>query len=328
MALSDTLNFIQQEIIRYAYSLCLIFGITGCSLNILLLSRQQFRTVSCSIYFRTASVAMIIDLCFGTIPYICSLINTDPTTTLVWFCKMRIYILQSNAMISRWSLAIACFDRYALSSVSVHIRNFARVHIAHRIIAIIICIWLILPVHAPIFFNITMSRCGIYNNRIASFYHTIFTTLFGCILPVLIMIVCAILLYYNLILKQQRRLIFIYQQTENRNEILRGQQKRDQQMFLMLLIQIFVYLICIVPLMITYLYNAITIETNKSADRIAIEKFTAFIAESLLYFFCASSFYLYTMVSKLFRNELKRLLYLVFMRNKKTEYSSYSTNSK
>ncbi|CAF4300708.1 unnamed protein product, partial [Adineta steineri] len=137
-----------------------------------------------------------------------------------------------------------------------------------------------------------------------------------------------IFVYYNLILKQQRRLIFIYQQTKNRNEILRGQQKRDQQMFLMLLIQILVYLICIVPLMITYLYNAITIETNKSADRIAIEKFTAFIAESLLYFFCASSFYLYTMVSKLFRNELKRLLYLAFMRNKKKEYSSYSTNSK
>ncbi|CAF4336312.1 unnamed protein product [Adineta steineri] len=214
MALSDTLSFIQQETIRYAYSLCLIFGITGCSFNILLLSRQQFRTVSCSIYFRTASVVMIIDLCFGTIPYICSLINIDPTTTLVWFCKMRIYILQSNAMISRWSLAIACFDRYALSSVSVHVRNFARVHIAHRIIAIIICIWLILPIHAPVFFNITMGRCGIYNNQIASFYHTIFTTLFGCILPVLIMIVCAILLYYNLILKQKRRLIFIYQQTE------------------------------------------------------------------------------------------------------------------
>jgi hypothetical protein len=46
MALGDILAYSQRQITRYVYSICLIFGITGCCLNILLLSRRQFRTVS------------------------------------------------------------------------------------------------------------------------------------------------------------------------------------------------------------------------------------------------------------------------------------------
>jgi hypothetical protein len=49
ISLSDQLFFIQQQITRYIYSTYLIFGITGSCLNILLLSRKQFRTSSCCI---------------------------------------------------------------------------------------------------------------------------------------------------------------------------------------------------------------------------------------------------------------------------------------
>jgi uncharacterized membrane protein YbaN (DUF454 family) len=256
---------------------------------------------------------MLINLGIGIGPTMYSLNHADPTTTILVFCKIRIYVLQSTSMMYRWSLAVASFDRYATSSANVRLRNFANVHIAHHVIALIVCIWLMLPIHAPIFYQLRVGGCGIFNNEVAALYHSIFTTVFGCILPVLTMTLFAILLYHNLSLKQQRLENNNHQQSENQNEVRRWQHKCDQQVLVMLLIQVFVYIISITPLMIMNMYNAITISApNKSVDQITIEKFVFYIVEVIVYLFPVLSFYLYTMVSKIFREELKRLFQSIF----------------
>jgi hypothetical protein len=260
---------------------------------------------------------MLISLGIGVGAAMYSLNHDDPMTTILAFCKMRIYFLQSTSMMYRWLFTIACFDRYALSSASVRLRNFAKVYIARRVVAMIICVWLVLPIHGPIFYELRVGGCGIFGNQVAALYHSIFTTTLGCIFPVIIMMICAILVYRNLLLKQQRLQHNINSQhTENRNEVERGQRIRDQQVFLMLLIQVFVYVVSVTPLMMMYLYNAATLSnSNKSADRINLENFLFFAAEVIVYFFPVSSFYLYTLASNLFRKELKRLLYLPFTCN-------------
>ncbi|CAF3583158.1 unnamed protein product [Adineta steineri] len=120
----NTLLVIQQQIIRYVYSLYLIFGITGCCLNIILFSQRQFRTVSCC---TSSSVAMIMNLVFGIGPHMYTLNHADPITTIPAFCKMRIYLIQVVALTYRWSLTAACLDRYALSSTNTRLRKFAKV---------------------------------------------------------------------------------------------------------------------------------------------------------------------------------------------------------
>lgn len=107
----------------------------------------------------------------------------------------------------QWALVVASFDRYAASSASIRLKNFANIYHARRIVAIIVCIWLILPVHGPIVYQIRFNQCGI------------FTTVFGCILPVLFMILFAFLIYHNLVLKRQRLQTQTSQVTENLNEI-------------------------------------------------------------------------------------------------------------
>ncbi|CAF5120703.1 unnamed protein product, partial [Rotaria magnacalcarata] len=42
-----TLVYMQQQLTRYACSVWLIFGIPGCLLNVILLSRRQMRGTSC-----------------------------------------------------------------------------------------------------------------------------------------------------------------------------------------------------------------------------------------------------------------------------------------
>ena len=42
--------------------------------------------------------------------------HPDPNTTIVAYCKMRIYLNQVVSLTYRWSLTAACLDRYALLS--------------------------------------------------------------------------------------------------------------------------------------------------------------------------------------------------------------------
>ena len=86
------------------------------------------------------------------------------------------------------------------------------------------------------------------------------------------------------------------------------QRKRDQQVLVMLLTQVLFYIVLTIPLLAFYFYNAVTIKiTNKLVDRLAIERFANFLVEAIIILFPVSSFYLYTLVSHTFFNELVRL---------------------
>ncbi|CAF3170019.1 unnamed protein product [Rotaria socialis] len=58
-----TLVYMQQQLIRYVCSACLIFGIPGCLLNVILLSQRQVRVTSCCNLMREFErIKRIIDL--------------------------------------------------------------------------------------------------------------------------------------------------------------------------------------------------------------------------------------------------------------------------
>jgi hypothetical protein len=214
-------------------------------------------------------------------------------------------------MMYRWCLVMASFDRYALSSSSVRLRNFAKVHVAYRVISVIVAIWFVLPVHILIFYNLRQGNCGILYSYAAALYHSLFTTITGSVLPVSLMATSTVLTRRNLMLKQQRR-------EQNRNQPLEAeitvenmQRRRDQHIILMLFTQVLVYVVLITPLMGFYFYSAVSLNIpNKTADRVAIEKFVQFMGETIVYIFPSSSFYLYTMVSGTFRKELFKVVRL------------------
>ena len=209
-------------------------------------------------------------------------------------------------MMYRWCLTAACFDRYALTSFNARLRNFAAVHIAYRVIPVIIIVWLVLPIQTLVLFNLRGGQCGILYDVGMSLYFSSYTIITGTILPVSIMIVCAILIRRNLALKRQRR-----RQLRNNEQNNNGhwERIRDRQVFAMLLFQTLVFVVTQTPWMILFFYTAVTISIiNKSANRVAIEQFIDFIANMILLLFPALSFCLYTLASRTFRDELLKLL--------------------
>ncbi|CAF3965081.1 unnamed protein product [Rotaria sordida] len=188
---------------------------------------------------------MIISLCMGCGSLLYTLNNPDPNTTIRAFCKSRVYILQSTFMMTHWMITIACIDRYALSSRNARLRQFAQVYIARRAVVIIICIWLILPIHTIVFYEIRpgASICAIVYDRTAALYHSSYTIVTGGIFPLTIMITCSLLIRHNLAIKRSKReehvteSNFVTQRTSHE----RIQRTRDRHALAMLFIQVIVY---------------------------------------------------------------------------------------
>ncbi|CAF1147311.1 unnamed protein product [Rotaria magnacalcarata] len=308
-----TIVYMQQQLTRYACSVWLIFGIPGCLLNVILLSRRQMRGTSCCNYFLGASTIMIISLSLGCGSLLYTLNNPDPATTIRAFCKLRMYILQSTFMMSRWMITIACVDRYASSSSNAGRRRFAHVRIARRVVIIIICIWLLLPLHTLIFYEIRPGGgvCGIIYNRAAALYHSSYTIITGGVFPLTIMLTCILLIRRNLTVKRN---LLEKSKTECSSfqhivTNVRIQRTRDQQALAMLLTQVTVYCFVQTPQFSYTLYAAIASNvTNKSPERLAIERFAFFLAELCVYLFPVTAFYLYILVSRSFRAELAGIL--------------------
>ena len=260
------------------------------------------RRCDCVIDFIGSSLAMIITISMVCGPGLYSLNNPDPKLTNLWFCKLRLYINQSASMIYRWCLTLACVDRVALSSTRVNFRRFANVNMARRIVLLIVILWLILPIHSLIVYEIRNGSCGVFISVGVSLYHSLFTTLSGSVFPVTIMMICVFLIRSNLTKKRRLR-------REERNSRESIQIKRDHQALLMLLTQISVYILLISPLMCYYFYSASSLYiSNKSLERITIENFIQIVGETIVILFSVLSFPIYTMASTSFRHEFIRLI--------------------
>ncbi|UJR14205.1 hypothetical protein I4U23_001198 [Adineta vaga] len=302
--LINTLSTIEYQVIQYIYSIWLIFGISGCILNLIVFSRPQLRSTSCCVYFFAASTDHLLTLIIGIGPVIYTLNHSDPQIDSIIFCKIRGYLFQITLMLSRWFVAFACIDRYALCSDNVSLRHFSNRRIAYRGVIIIIITWSIICSHRLIFYEIKGNLCGILTNTGAAIYHSLYVILGGGIIPTLIMITCALLIRRNLARKHQKRLHI--------SVIEHHRHSLDHQVLVLLFIQIICYIIFTMPQLCNLVYNAISNTiTNRSQERIAIERFVGFIAELMLYMFPVTSFYLYTLTSRTFRGELIAFFHLL-----------------
>jgi hypothetical protein len=242
----------------------------------------------------------------GVVPVVYSLNNPDPQIQSLLFCKIRGYLFQICLMLSRWYVAFACIDRCAFTSENARLRRFANKRIAYRVIIVIIIFWSIICSHRLIFYSIKGNICGIVNNIGAALYHSAYVIIGGGILPSMIMIICACLIRRNLAHKQQRRAQLSLPHHKD-NSI-------DHQVLRILFLQIICYIIFIIPQLGNLVFNTISVTMpNRSQDHLAIEQFVSFIAECILYLFPVTSFYLYTLTSRTFRNELIKFFRSMFV---------------
>ena len=209
--------------------------------------------------------------------------------------------------ISRYLILIAYFDRYTLCSTNTYLRKFSHILIARRyVIPVIILIWFIVPLHVPIFESIEVDTCVL--NGIAGVYNSIYGLVFIGVIPPVLMLVFSLLIFRNLKLRQRRRQIL---PAANVN---RQMQAKDQQVLAMLLVQVFAYVISTTPYTIISFYLVIKKESAEieTTDTKSTTTFILFITDMLRSVCPFTSFYLFMLVSRLYRKEMKSVIYYIY----------------
>ncbi|CAF1036166.1 unnamed protein product [Adineta steineri] len=301
-----TLVLIQQLLTNYFYPIILVFGILGNIINIIIFLRKSLRQISCN---NSSSFVNLIILNVGIIPLIYTNKYNWQITTI--YCKIRSYLFNSSQQMSRYFIVMACFDRFALCSSNIRLRRFSHVNIArYYIIPFIIIIWIIFPIHMLIF-TISINNSCIYPG-ISALYNSIYgITLVGFIPPIL-MLTFSLLTYRNLKIKQYRRQTHLFTTLNNQLSINQNlkQEKKDQQVLRMLIIQVIIYISTTTPSSINLLYSVLTSYSGiiKSNERKSIESFISFLTGILNYTYPTLSCYLFFFISHLYRNQIKFIL--------------------
>ena len=186
-----------------------------------------------------------------------------------------------------FAVVAACIDRWALCSQRVSVRAFARPWIAVQIIAALIIVWSIIPVHLAIFYSNQTGRCAALAGTYA-FTNAIYSVVVIGILPLFLMILFSALAWRNL--RTVRNRVLTIGVDARRVRI----HQRDHDLLKMLSVEVFIYCVTTIPYPINLIYGVATssLGASKGAERLAIESLIGYIVSPLLNFmYCCVQFY-------------------------------------
>ena len=294
----ENLNNFTTQLNRYLSIIIYLFGVIGNILNILILSQTKLRSNTCAFLFLMSSIASLIAILFGLTNRVLAGWIPDLTSTVDWLCQWRGLVLFTSRTIALWSIALATFDRWLLSSPNARQRQIRTLKNARR--ATILIIILSILFNAPIIYcyqaNLIDTPVKCYGKTSVCRIYTDVTYACGSILiPIALMIYFSIRIILNV--RRTRRCIAAFDMPRNINRPKRTK-KKDRQLLIMLLVQVSFLILLTFPQAIQKLYSTITLDINitlKSSLRIAIDSFFFNFVVLLTYIASGLPFYIYTL---------------------------------
>jgi hypothetical protein len=325
----NLINNISIQVNRYITLFVFLFGTIGNLLNILVLSQPVLRSNPCTLYFLSSSIAGLGIILVG-LPsrIIAGWISTDPTNTISWYCKFRIFVLYSCRTTSVWLLVFATIYRWFSSSVKIHRRRLSSYKNACYSIFIICCLSLMLWIEIIFCYdaNLTNAPVKCYGKTHACrMFNDIIYASSTVVIPSVLMLIIGLLTIRNINRSHQAVRPFVIITTvinQDSRRKSRRNRRSEGSLTRMLLLQVILLTLCSMPQAIHQFYLSFTIDVTKSAYRIAIENFIVNLDFSLTYVGNGISFYIYTLNGTVFRQTLIRIIHL-FVRQMKVYFYDF-----
>ena len=299
-----TLNILAFDLNKIMLPIQIVLGTIGNLLNIIIFTRRSLRNSSCSIYFIASSINNLFVIYTGIITRYLSLFSdNDIANNSSVLCKLKYYIIYTALSLVLWLTVLASIDRFLCSSRKVSYRRLSRNTIARRTLIGTFLLIFVIHIHMLIYYDVSEGYCNIFLTEYQTFFDMFFFVI-SCILPIILMTIFGLLMINNI--RQSRNRI----NSQQSNQRLKS---NDRQMILMLAIQILVTTVFSVPYSVVNLYVVITLnifEHSFSELASVIITFTMNLSRILYFSNPIIGFYIYTLTSKKFRFELKRLLSL------------------
>jgi hypothetical protein len=285
---------------RVVLTLFIIFGTIGNALNIFIFTRPALLRASCTLYLLAGSIDNILVIYTSLLTrLLANGFSTDITITSNVMCKTRYYFGYVFLALSPYFFILACFDRYCSSSSSSARRAWCNKKLAKRLIIGAIILACILYSHMAIFFELKTSEAqvicytqpGIYDTFYRIFYLVVY-----CILPSVFMGLLCVKALFNVRIQAHR----IKPMLATGNETLR---RIDRRVIRVLFVQILTQVLCILPFAIINLL-ALFIDTTT-----VLYIFLNRLFVLPLFVSYATSFYFFTLSSRVYRQELLKLVW-------------------
>ncbi|CAF0804845.1 unnamed protein product [Adineta ricciae] len=314
--MSTSLVEAQRAMSLYGLSTFLVFGTVGNILLICILVQRTHRQNSCSLYLLSATIVnlILIECILPAAVYSGKYI--DPQNISLTWCKIRSYLFNALLMLYRWYKMAACVDRAAMCNHRAWIRSFSQARVACRVILGITIVWLIIPIHLGLFFRIENGHCVPESGLYAKLF-SVYSIIISGWSPPIVMAIFGIISYQNLKKVRARiRSTNFGEQNMVVNVIAPGKQRignRDQQLIILLMCEVLLYISTNLLYSINITYSAITSNDQKTGERLRIESFISYFSTPFLIIInnCAP-FYLYLCVSSKFRKDVKNLFRACF----------------
>ncbi|CAF1150688.1 unnamed protein product [Adineta ricciae] len=281
------LPLIQQAMTRYGMSFYLGLGVIGNACGCIMFTRQTYRRTASSVYFLCLSICSIMYLIWSLFPYLYSLDHIDPQKQSIAYCKTRFYGTHLFGQCVRYSIVLACIDRYFCTRTSMRLRSFSSISIAVKLVLIMISVWLIVSIHILVFMEIRNNVCGMFDAY--KLFYAAYQITFISVVPPTLMSIFSILTFRSL---------------RQRHDGQAHIRQRDRQLMRILIVEVLINVSTSIPISCNFAYNAATIYvTDKTSLRQEIESFFGYIVQNLIYLISVVPFYVFLITSKPFRNE-------------------------
>ncbi|CAF4202123.1 unnamed protein product [Adineta steineri] len=285
-------SYITQMYTLYVLIPFCCIGFFGSLMNTIILSTSRmYRTQPCTFFLLIAAIAQSVQYLVSGISRI-SAIGFDIDLTLLspGWCKIKAYLIDTClgvAMTCEW---LATIDRFLITSRSANLRQLSKIKWAYCISAGVVVFWILTCIPDLIFTYISSNVCANYNEIWGTYYNYVDNWLLYTAVPLVIVTVFGTLAYRNM-------------RTLTNTRQLQG---ADRQLSYMIFGQIIIIIISILPGTIFDVYSSASVSVNKTAEQENIEYFIFNIVNSLGNLTYGSGFYVFLIVSKTFRQQVKR----------------------
>ena len=312
MSSVEELNNISSQMTLSISITCIVLGIIGHVLNLIILSRRSLRSNPCSLYFLSATCVNIF-VVIVILPFriLVGTLTIDPTVYNDPLCKIQVCVFSIIRALGLWFIALACIDRFCCSSSNTKLRSFSSRRVAQRSIGCCSILTCIVYIHYLIYYEISFvpDRFGRLSPTCAArrgFYRTfapLWNMVWYALLPSMIMFIFGLLTIWNI--RQSHRHVASHNEP---NSIQMRRNGINNQLVKMLLVQVITILVTIAPFFVYRVRASFLPNPTRSEYQLAQENLFLQVATVVSLISPSISFYLFTLSGTIFRRELLRLL--------------------
>jgi hypothetical protein len=312
---ADYINDLNNgTIYMYKYIVCAfyILGNIGNLISALIFSKKSWKKNVCVFYFKTYILCTSLYINSAILGSIFTYgYNIQMQSSNEFLCKSFYYVSFLFPSLSVTVLILASIDRLLISSQNVDTRLYSSKRLAYFSISLSTSVWIIFYVHVLIKFRIQQFSPSLficyYDSSEVYQNFIIYSIMMINIVVYVLMFVLSIIA-----IKKVRHIRIVPRQQRNQ---IRTMTKKDFQLLRCLFVQDIVYIMFSLWVNIDYVYVTVTKNQIRTAREQAIVTFLGNLCTCLYNFSYCVSFFIFIVISKAFRQELKRMIYKIYGKN-------------